>query len=139
ARPADAEVPRGAAVVTWVAIVLISVMVHELGHALMVKRYGIEPQITLYALGGLTRFQPSPTLRRRDHVLISLAGPFAGFLLGGLVIAAVRLWPRYFEDLSLLGAFALWRLLVVNFAWGVVNLLPVLPFDGGHVLEHALG
>ena len=137
----DPDVPRGA-IGVWVAVVFVSVLVHELGHALAVLRHGIEPQITLYAMGGLTRFQPfhdGAPLRRRDQVLISLAGPFAGFALGALTLAALRLFPHAFAGASTLRRFAADSLLWVNFGWGIVNLMPVLPFDGGHVLEHTLG
>jgi Zn-dependent protease len=100
----DPAVPRGAGVVIWVAVVFVSVLLHELGHAFAMMRHGILPEITLYAMGGLTYNRSSVPLRRRDQVIISLAGPFAGFLLGGLVIGAMfpgrasspasRPWPR---------------------------------------------
>jgi Zn-dependent protease len=137
----DPAVPRGA-IAIWVLVVFVSVLVHELGHALAVMRHGIEPQITLYAMGGLTRFQPlhdGAPLRRRDQVLISLAGPFAGFALGAIVLAVMHLFPHAFAGASTLRRYAVDSLLWVNFGWGLVNLMPVLPFDGGHVLEHALG
>jgi Zn-dependent protease len=135
----EQDVPRREAVLTWVAVVFVSVMVHELGHALAAIRLGLKPEITLYALGGLTRFQPSPTLTRLHHILISLAGPFAGFALGGLVFAAVRFVPHLAAHLHATGELAVLDLYWVNFGWGIINLIPVLPLDGGHVLENALG
>jgi tetratricopeptide (TPR) repeat protein len=90
-------------------------------------------------MGGLTRFQSVLPLRRRSRVLISLAGPFAGFALGALTLAVLRFFPHAFAGASTLRRFAAYSLLWVNFGWGIVNLMPVLPFDGGHVLEHTLG
>ncbi len=131
------DVPRGAMAI-WALVVFVSVLVHEMGHALAVMRHGIEPQVTLYAMGGLTRFQPVLPLSRRDRVLISLAGPLAGFALGGVTLALARVFPQAFAG-STLRQFAVSSMLWVNFGWGLVNLAPVLPFDGGHVLEQALG
>src|SRR5206468_2192327 len=70
----------------------------------------------------------------------SLAGPFAGFALYGLVLAFIHLAPRsVLRSLPPLAATAIDDLEWVNLYWGMVNLIPVLPFDGGHVLEEALG
>lgn len=130
---------RYAMAAVWVAVVFVSVLVHELGHAFAIKRHGIEPEIALHGMGGTTSWMPHPSLTRIDHILISLAGPFAGFALGGLIYAAVRFAPGAVFRLPPLGQEAVWRLLEVNIGWGIMNLIPVLPFDGGHVLEQALG
>ena len=64
----------------WVAVVFVSILVHELGHALMQRYFGGHPWITLYGFGGLASCNDcdrSP----RSQILISLAGPVAGFLL----------------------------------------------------------
>jgi Zn-dependent protease len=126
-------------VAVWVAVVFVSILVHELGHALAVKRHRIEPEIALHGMGGTTSWQPGSSLSRVDHIVISLAGPFAGFALGGLVYALVHFAPELVRRLPALGQHAVAMLLYVNIYWGMVNLIPVLPFDGGHVLEHALG
>jgi Zn-dependent protease len=123
----------------WVAVVFVSVLVHELGHALAVKRHKIEPSIALHGMGGTTSWMPGASISRVDHILISLAGPFAGFALGGLVIAFQYFAPGLVGRLPLLAQYAMSLSLWVNIGWGLVNLIPVLPFDGGHVLEHALG
>jgi Zn-dependent protease len=136
---ANADVARGTAVVTWTLVVFVSVLVHELGHALAVMACGVAPEITLYALGGLTRFRPVLPLRRIQHVTISLAGPFAGFALGGIVVGLLHAFPGYAARLPPVADLAARDLRWVNFGWGIINLVPVLPLDGGHVLEHALG
>ncbi|MEZ4311004.1 MAG: site-2 protease family protein [Polyangiaceae bacterium] len=133
----------------WVVVVFISVLVHELGHAIAVKRYGLEPAIRLHGMGGTTHYRVVLNLPRRAEIIISLAGPFAGFLFGALVIAVDVLAlhsQSYHLSLShTIGArpgilaHAIQQLLYVNFFWGFINLIPVLPLDGGHVLEAALG
>ena len=74
------------AVLAWILAVFISILIHELGHALVQRAYGYRPWITLYGLGGLASYDPaavyqprgSPTVRQ---ILISAAGPGAGFLM----------------------------------------------------------
>jgi Zn-dependent protease len=127
------------ALAIWVAVVLVSVLVHEYGHAFAVKRHGIEPEIALHGMGGTTSWRQLLPLRRRDLVVISLAGPFAGFAFGGLTELAIYVVNLQHWRMPPLAAFAVLQLRWVNFTWGLVNLAPVLPFDGGHVLEQILG
>lgn len=116
----------------WSAIVFFSVMLHELGHAVVGRAFGARPSITLHALGGLTFLDKQFT--RPRSILVSLSGPGAGFVVGGLVWAVTRGMHLGDEQRHIVAAF-LW----VNIGWGIINLLPVVPFDGGHVLEAALG
>lgn len=123
----------------WVPVVLVSVLVHELGHALAIRRQRIEPTITLHWMGGLTSWREVLPVSRGARIGISLAGPFAGFLLGGLVVA-VSLALRSAGVALPYWAYEVQSSLIwVNFGWGIINLAPVLPFDGGHVIEQAFG
>lgn len=72
----------------WVAAVVVSILVHELGHAVLQRRFGGRPWIVLYTFGG---YSATNTVDRVwwKNVLIALAGPFAGFALWGVVFAAV--------------------------------------------------
>ena len=128
-----------ASILVWVGVVFVSIMVHELGHALAIIRYGSEPAITLYYFGGLTSWQRPQSVGRWQRIVVSFAGPGAGFILAGLVYATLRLAPSITRDLPYYASFAVEQLLWVNFAWGLFNLIPVLPFDGGHILVEALG
>jgi Zn-dependent protease len=115
----------------WVAVVLVSITVHELGHALAFRRFGSNAHIVLWMIGGLA--VGSPEVRGRGRrIFVSLAGPLAGFVLFGLVYGSHLLtnWGA-----SPVGEVRdLYRQLVfVNLAWGLVNLLPVYPLDGGQV------
>jgi Zn-dependent protease len=116
----------------WLIVVFISVLVHELGHALVARRFGLSPQITLYSMGGLTSWSEVTEIAPPKHLAISLAGPAAGFLLGGVLFVAA---PTLLTTLpSELLTVAYHDLLWVNIGWGVFNLFPILPLDGGHVL-----
>ncbi len=125
--------------VTWTLVVLFSVLVHELGHALAIRRHRIQPDIILHFMGGKTVWREILPIGRLDRIIISLAGPFAGFAVGGIVFAAMYFIPGGVSRLPPLGREAIGQLLFVNIWWGIMNLIPVLPFDGGHVLESALG
>ncbi len=117
----------------WVAIVLVSVTIHELGHALAGKAFGLEPRIELYGMGGLTYFNGGRAeLSTGKSIAVSLAGPFAGFAFGFLVLVAqlAGLHPSH-----PLAGHAVWLLLWVNVGWGIFNLLPMLPLDGGNVMR----
>lgn len=120
-------------IVAWVVVVLVSVMIHELGHALAGMAFGLAPTITLHMMGGLTSFKGKPIGRWRS-IVVSAAGPFAGFFFGGLggVLAAV-IQPEWLQ--TPLGKEVLKDFLFANFGWGIINLLPVLPWDGGLIVK----
>jgi Zn-dependent protease len=119
----------GGLLVAWVVIVFASVLLHELGHAVAFRRYGQEPSILLQGMGGLTSGSGEALPPRRD-VVVSLAGPLTGLVLLGLP----ALWlTRNTSGLSSATHTILTDVVFVNIAWSVVNLLPVLPLDGGRV------
>lgn len=117
----------------WVLVAFVSILVHELGHAIAIRAFGGSASIRLYGFGGLTF--PDRAFPRGPSIIVSLAGPFAGFGLFALCWVADAAWERT----DGLVAFMLEQARWVNLVWGLVNLLPVLPLDGGHVLSEALG
>jgi len=119
-------------ILEWLVVVFISVLFHELGHALIGRRFGLSPQITLYSMGGLTSWSEVIEISPAKHLAISLAGPTAGFLLGGICFVAGPTLLRAMP--SELFTVAYRDLIWVNIGWGIFNLLPILPLDGGHVL-----
>jgi len=150
-------------ILIWMVVVFVSILVHEMGHALAFRRYGVGSHIVLHYLGGLAipestpwgtgyaNVSPSP----KQQIVISLAGPFAGFLLAVLVILSGRFLfgglvagslfgfiPVPQLNLSSLGGRALNLFIVmmlqVNIFWGLINLLPVFPLDGGQVARNIL-
>ena len=159
----------------WFVAFFSSILIHELGHALMIRRFGRPAHIVLYAMGGLaiegrprdvgfgspwsfdsyTGFQP----RQRtpvEQILISAAGPGIQFLLLGLIIAAIyatggnvefdrggglpQLLPRLGGEMGKNPNFWMFVALMiqVNLWWPIINLLPVLPLDGGQIALQVL-
>ncbi|MCL2449982.1 MAG: site-2 protease family protein [Polyangiaceae bacterium] len=124
-------------VAAWVAIVFVSVLAHELGHAGACVLFGLRPAVQIHGFGGTTVWAAASPLPVGRRVLISLAGPVAGFVLAAAVIGLGRAaGDRVFA--SHLGVYVYGTLLYVNIVWGVFNLLPILPLDGGNVLLHVL-
>jgi Zn-dependent protease len=141
----------------WVVAVFVSILVHELGHALAMRFYGRPARVALYSGGGLTVPESvswgysvaNVSLTADQEIVVSLAGPGTGFLLAGLVLAVVLalggsvtvgllfgLLPVPLASLPLggwLGNQIVGTLLWVNIFWGLINLMPVFPLDGGHV------
>ncbi len=143
---------------TWVVVLFVSILLHELGHATAMRAYGLQPSILLYGLGGLAIYNQLGASRSgapqpRSQILISLAGPGAGFLLAAVLIAAIKLSGHHVEFFPL-GVDGPWivtdpigsplfgrflrQLLFFNIIWGLVNLLPVYPLDGGQIAREIL-
>lgn len=119
-------------VAVWCGVVFLSVLIHELGHALAFRRFGHGASISLHGLGGTTSSTGGRTLTHRQELWLSLAGPGAGFLLGGGVLALQHFTPV--GQAGGLVGYAVGSLLWANFGWGILNLMPILPLDGGHAL-----
>ena len=116
---------QGAAI--WTALVFTGVMLHELGHALAMRHYGFAPFITLHGLGGLTHFPEGARPTDRQDFVITLAGPGSGLVLGGLLIVAEKFIPSQGPLVALALSDAKW----ITIGWSILNLLPILPWDGG--------
>ncbi|MCE9672650.1 M50 family metallopeptidase [Myxococcus stipitatus] len=116
----------------WTAVVFVSILAHELGHALAFRRYGSPARIELHGMGGTAHAEDGGRLTHRQLAWVSFAGPGAGFVLGGLVWAAARLAPPGVTD-GRVGQ-VVDMLLLANVGWGLFNLLPFQPLDGGHLL-----
>lgn len=128
----------GEFLLAWVLVLFVSILVHELGHALLALSFGYPPRILLYQFGGLAMFEPYRGYTRARSILISLAGPGAGFVLFGLTLLFRDYGlPRVVENMSEQGqrlvAFVILQMIWINLWWGLVNLLPVLPLDGGQI------
>jgi Zn-dependent protease len=121
-----------AAGVVGASLLLVSLVVHEAAHALTARRAGISVRdVTLWALGGLTRMDRPTTARTAFTVAVS--GPLASLLLGGIWLGAA----------AGVEATLSWRLPVAVLGWlggtnlllGVFNLLPAAPLDGGRLVQ----
>lgn len=124
----------------WLLVLFISILVHEMGHALAARAFGYSPRILLYQFGGLAMYEPWGNDTRGKAILIALAGPWAGFVLYGLTVLLARLvLPNLIAGatprLIYLAGFAIYQMEWINLWWGLVNLLPVLPLDGGNICQ----
>lgn len=137
-------------VVVGIFCVFLSILVHELGHALSARFFGWPPSILLHGMGGLAFYSPTFGYTRSRAIWIAFAGPLAGFLLLGAAFAAVvgcqaavvaeQEWAiRMFTGERITPVeFALGMLVRVNLFWGVLNLMPVFPLDGGKICSEIL-
>ena len=126
------ESPR--LLVAWVVAVLFSILVHELGHAFVQRAFGGRPKIVLYAFGGYAAAEGVDRAWWKN-VVVSLAGPCAGFALFGVVFAiALRFGAPPNEQARKLVE----SLLTINLLWSVFNLAPIWPLDGGRVSREVL-
>lgn len=113
----------------------VSILIHELGHALSARAYGAHSRITLQAFGGYAAFT-GVRLNRRQSFLVTAAGPAIQIVLGLLVMGLFRMLP---EQMNQNGAYFLGTLMRISFFWAILNLLPVIPLDGGQMLNALLG
>ncbi|MFY1615195.1 site-2 protease family protein [Micromonospora sp. WMMD736] len=117
----------------FVVSLLGSVLLHELGHALTARRYGIGVRgITLELLGGYTEMERDAPTPRID-LLVSLAGPAVSAVLGALAVAATLAMPA-----GTVGHQLAFQLALSNVIVAVFNILPGLPLDGGRALRAAV-
>jgi Zn-dependent protease len=122
-----------------IVLLFTCIVLHELGHSLTARRYGIGvSRILLLPIGGMAEFDSIPRQPRRE-LLISLAGPAVNFSIV-LVLLLVLPWPRNWAPDSVeFSARGLGELLLrINLIMGGFNLLPVFPMDGGRVFRALL-
>lgn len=114
----------------WMGIIFVSVLFHEFGHALTAVMFGKNPRIELVAFGGLT-YHEGENLPFWKQFFIVLDGPLFGFLLFLGATAMLRFGTFQNEVfLTTLKTFQ-W----INLFWTLLNLLPVMPLDGGQLLR----
>ena len=122
--------------VPFALMIAVLTLIHELGHALAARRTGAEAEIALDFMAGYASFTPRRPLRPLERIGISLAGPAAQIVTGTLFYVAIggrSVIPTHGE-LTPLQAAAFWAGPVI----GLLNLIPVLPLDGGNMLHAAL-
>ncbi|XZE22207.1 site-2 protease family protein [Pirellulaceae bacterium SH449] len=150
----------------WVASGFLSILIHELGHTLAFRFFGIESHIVLYQMGGLAipgagllwaRQGTRQRLTHGSNLIISAAGPAIQLLLalvvGGIAVGAGYFVYEFVLVASWLGielpelkvppnvylfTFVIF-LVTTSIWWAFLNLLPILPLDGGQIARHLIG
>lgn len=118
----------------WMAVVFLSVLWHELGHVIFQRKFGASPEIMLVGFGGLA-IPHGARFTRWQSFVVAAAGPVFGLFLWGASEAFFHFRPAE----SAMQKNLAHMIVFVNYVWSLVNLLPVLPLDGGHMLQAALG
>ena len=128
------EKQSGGTTAIYILALFASVLLHEVGHALVARWFGIHTrEIVMFPIGGLSRLDGQP--KPRQELLISTAGPFVNLLIAVILLATQHdLVPletlRVPTDANLIERIALGNLLL-----GLFNLLPAYPMDGGRILR----
>ena len=124
----------GSEILIWVALGTVAILLHELGHALVMRRFGLESTIRFWMLGGLAipnDQEAAGKLSNGRWILVGLAGPGVGLVLGAIgLLVLVLLEPQG----ALRFTLVIW--IFVNLGWGLFNLLPIAALDGGQILQH---
>ncbi len=137
---ANRGVAQAAEGVGFILAVFGCIVLHEFGHALTGKRYGVVTRdITLLPIGGVARLDRIPR-HPRQEVTIALAGPLVNVAIAGILLLYMRLAPGVydFSDPALFERSFAARLFMVNVFIVGFNLIPAFPMDGGRVLRALL-
>ena len=146
------DINTGVGVLMGVAIFFVSVLIHELGHSLAFRRFGWHSRIVLHWMGGVAiperSFGRNKSLTHYEGIIVSLAGPVAGLLLGiALIVIAYFSVPQNgyyqigplqipsFKDGTLLMA-VVQGMILINIFLNLLNLVPLYPLDGGQISRY---
>ncbi len=126
---------RGIDIAIWTAAAFVSILLHEMGHALTARRFGAQGiTVTPYGLGGVTNYSHGAAMSHGRSFLISAAGSATGIIAGGamLLLARSGAFVGAPDEVVVFGSSFVWTALV----WGVLNWVPIVPLDGGHMVQH---
>ena len=121
-------------VALFIMAAFLSVLIHEFGHALMIKKYGYPTNVVLTTMGGYATM-PSGSLSRKQSFLVTAAGPAIQLFFGILVLFGTIFLS---EAPGLIGHF-IWQFVFVTIAWALLNCSPIFPMDGGQMLAAVMG
>ncbi len=118
----------------FIMVAFVSILIHEMGHALMIRKYKLPTQIVLTSFGGYAT-HPVGHLDRLQSFLVTLAGPLVQFVFGLTIFLVFKNTPM---PNPLMATFVNY-MSGMSIIWAVFNCLPILPLDGGRMLESAMG
>ena len=121
-------------VLIYIIVFFISILGHELGHALAYRSFGGSAQIMIHGMGGMAVSHGS--FNRKQKIIITSAGP-----LFGLAMGIICLLFAMFLDLGSMSKYLrqfLELMILLNILWSFFNLLPIIPLDGGQLLGHIM-
>jgi stage IV sporulation protein FB len=133
---------EGPLLVAWIALGFVALLLHELGHALVFRRFGLHSHITFFLFGGLTvpdDATAAGSLSDARMVAVALAGPGVSLAVGLVSLAAVIVVSGAGMTVDRDGRMLVLLWLFVNIGWAIFNLLPIGNLDGGRALRHLLG
>jgi Zn-dependent protease/CBS domain-containing protein len=122
----------------FIVAIFLCVLLHEFGHVLAAKRYGIQtPDITLLPIGGVARLERMPR-EPGQELVVAICGPLVNVVIASLIGIGLHLWPNMNLEFDPAHGNFWVQLMVWNRFMVLFNLIPAFPMDGGRVLRAVL-
>ena len=126
------------ATVSFILLVFVCVTLHEFGHILMGRRFGVNtPEVILSPIGGIANMERMPEAPAQE-LLVAIAGPLVNVVIAAVLMLVFGIGFQDLSSISMDSATLAQRLVFVNIVLVLFNLIPAFPMDGGRVLRAVL-